>query len=341
MLNIPEVDSYDLPIYRNNRSQLIDRLKKICRDNSISFLTNHDPLQLHFKNKKGVMFWPGDLIKDLEHWKKLDKHYKQIGFTLFVFTDNFIEFGDLEHVKFYSDPTLHFLFCSYRPEDISVNENPSKLYNCFIQRVESVRQSWFYFLYLRNLLDKGYVSFLCKQLTSYSTLTGADLFDYIHKEYNLDDVPEFSKAHSELRSIVPYRNFVENHNLPFYIKDSKYSLVLETYATNYSTDRWLIGEKAIRALCFPSIPLLFMQTRAVEKLKSIGFQIDYHDQIDNMSWIDKQCTLLDIIENDAIDITPKQNYNRAVHNCEIGLAAKQRCLRNNYFDEFITKVLTH
>lgn len=326
-----------MPILYNERTVLINRLRSLCVKNSISFsISNINPTL----NQKGVEFWPGDLILDLDSWRKRNDQFKAQGFTLFVFTDNFIEFEDLEHIKFHSDPLLHSIFCSYNDE-CATNSNPSRLYNCFIQRVESVRQSWFYFLYLRNLLNKGYVSFLLKQLNSYSNLTGQDLFDYIHKTHNLDAVPGFTEAYNHLRPMVPYRNFVENKDLQLYIQDSKYSLVLETYSTNSATDRWSITEKAIRALCFPGIPLLFMQSRAVEKLKSIGFQIDYHDQIDTMPWTEKQHTLLDIIENDAIDLDLKSNYNRAMHNRSICWQGKKQYQNKNYFDEFITKVLEH
>jgi hypothetical protein len=338
LLNQLEIDSDDQHVWRSERKNLISRLQNLCVSNSIKFSTG--TINTGARGSKGVHFWPGDLIPDLEHWTKLNQKYRQQGFTLFVLTDNFIEIDDLECIKFHSDPTLHSIFCSFNGDCI-VNKNPSKLYNCFMQRIESVRQSWFYFLYLRNLLDKGYVSFLLKQLTSYSNLTGAELFDYIHFTFKLDAVPGFSEAYQQLRPQVPYRNFVENKNLPFYIQDSKYSLVLETYATDPATDRWSVNEKAIRALCFSGIPLLFLQARAVEKLKSIGFQIDYHDQIDTLPWVDKQRALLDIIENDAIDFNCKYNYNKAMYNRSIGLAAKQKFQNINYFDEFITKVLEH
>jgi hypothetical protein len=337
LFNQREIDDNDHRVWLNEQDTLVNRLRNLCTKNAIKFDTR--PTQI-VPNKKTVEFWPGDLIQPLEYWQKRNGLYQQMGSVLFVFTDNFIEFKDLDFVKFYSDPTLHFLYCSF-DNDCKINFNPSKLYNCFIQRVDSIRQSWFYFLHLRDLLDKGYVSFLLKQLASYSTLTGVDLFDYIHTNYELGSVAEFNKAYTELRPLVPYRNFVENASLPLYIEDSKYSLVLETYANNHATDRWLITEKAIRALCFSAIPLLFMQTRAVEKLKSIGFEIDYHYDLDAVSWIERQQMLLNILENDSIDFDHKHNYNRAMHNRCIGLAEKQRFQNPNYFDEFITKVLEH
>jgi len=341
MFNIPHVNTHDQEIWSHNRSILINRLHKICRANSIGFSTNISDVSLLTSAEKIVEFWPGDLIKDVKHWQSINRHCQQTGVTLFIFTDNFIDIDDLEHVKFYSDPTLQAMCYAFNEKDAAINANPSRLYNCFIQRVDSVRQSWFYFLYLRGLLDKGYVSFLLKQLASYSTLTGVELFDYIHNNYNLANVPNFHNAYEALRSLVPYRNFTEIKDLPVYIKDSKYSLVLDTYASDLAADRWFVSEKVIRALCFSSIPLLFIQPGAVKKLKSIGFEIDYHDHYDSNNWIDTQISLLNIVEHDAIDSSLKKNYNRAMHNGEICKAVHQRCLANNYFDEFITKVLEH
>jgi hypothetical protein len=118
-------------------------------------------------------------------------------------------------------------------------------------------------------------------------------------------------------------------------------LVLETYATNPSTNSWSISEKAIRALCFPTTPLLFMQHRAVEKLRSIGFQIDYHDDIDTAPWTDRQQMLLNIIEHDAVDFDASLLYNRSMHNRDICLKLQQQYQQHNYFDKFLTQVLEH
>ena len=295
---------------------------------------------MRYNSNKIVQIWLCDLLPSMEYWHSKNKQLQKLGVTMFVFTDNFIDFEDLEFVKFYSDPTLHAIYGSYQ-STATINHNPSKLYNCFIQRVDSVRQSWFYFLHLKGLLDKGYVSFLLYQLTEYSLLTGTELFDYIHENYQLGQLDHFQQAYLELQSHVPYKNFPELLDLTPYIQDSKYSLVLETYATNTATDCWLIGEKAIRAMCFPSIPLLFMQTRAVEKLQSIGFQIDHHDSIDAAHWTQRQQQLLEILEQDSIDFDATVAYNRSMHNRDVCSKLQQRYQQATYFDEFFTQVLEH
>ena len=327
-------------IWRNERRDLMHRVSHWCRKNNICFITDPDQVELCNGENKIVQMWLVDLLPPMEYWRLKNKQLQQLGVTMFVFTDNFIKLEDFEFVKFHSDPTLHAIGGSYQ-DTLTVNHNPTKLYNCFIQRVESIRQSWFYFLHLKGLLEKGYVSFLLYQLTEYSVLTGVELFDYIHRNHHLEQLPHFHKAYMELRSQVPYKNFPEIMDLTAYIQDSKYSLVLETYATNPATDRWLITEKAIRAICFPSIPLLFMQTQAIEKLQSIGFQIDHHDSIDIAPWQQRQQQLLEILEQDSIDFDASASYNRSMHNRDVCAKLQQRYHHATYFDEFFTQVLAH
>ncbi len=340
MYNQPPIDSHDMHVWRKERNLLLDQVSFWCKKNNINYTTDPNKISLRYNRLKIVQIWLCDLLPPTEYWYSKNKQLQKLGVTMFVFTDNFVEFDDLEFVKFYSDPTLHAIYGSYQ-DIVTVNYNPKKLYNCFIQRVESVRQSWFYFLHLKGLLEKGHVSFLLSQLTEYSSLTGVELFDYIHYNYHLDQLPHFHQAYTELRSQVPYKNFLEVLDLALYIQDSKYSLVLETYATNPATDCWLIGEKAIRAICFPAIPLLFMQTRAVEKLQSIGFQIDHHDSIDVAPWQQRQQHLLEVIEQNSIDFNASVSYNRSMHNRDVCARLQQRYHHATYFDEFFTQVLSH
>ena len=327
-------------VRRKERQLLLGRVSVWCKKNNISFTTDPDIFKLLRGEEKIVQMWLNDLLPSMDYWHIKNKQLQQLGVTMFVFTDNFINFEDLEFVKFYSDPYLHAIHGIYQ-DTLTVNISPTKLYNCLMQRVDSVRQSWFYFLHHKGLLDKGYVSFLLLQLANYSSLKGVELFDYIHHNYQLDQLPHFNQAYTELRGQVPYKNFPEVLDLAPYIQDSKYSLVLETFATDPATDHWLITEKAIRAICFPSIPLLFMQTRAVEKLKSIGFQIDHHDSIDVAPWQQRQQQLLEVIEQDSIDFDASVSYNRSMHNRDVCARLQQRYHDTTYFDEFFTQVLAH
>lgn len=334
------IDPKDMYVWRKERETLFTRVSHWCRKNNIYFTLNPNEIKLLNGENKIIQMWLCDLLPPMEYWHVKNKQLQQLGVTMFVFTDNFIELEDLEFVKFYSDPTLHAIFGSYQ-DTLTVNSNTTKLYNCFMQRIESVRQSWFYFLHHKGLLEKGYVSFLLYQLTSYSSITGVELFDHIHHNYHLDQLPHFHEAYMELRSQVPYKNFPEIQDLTPYIQDSKYSLVLETYATDPATDRWLISEKAIRAMCFPSIPLLFMQTQAVKKLQSIGFQIDHHDSIDAVPWQQRQQQLLEILEQDSIDFDATIAYNRSMYNRDVCAKLQQQYRHPTYFDKFFTQVLEH
>ena len=340
MFNQLPIDSHDMHVWRDERKTLFNRVSIWCKKNNINFTIDPNIINLPYSSNKIVQMWLRDLLPPMEYWHEKNKQLQRLGVTMFVLTDNFINLRDLEFVKFYSDPTLHAV-CGVYQDTLNVNQRPTKLYNCFIQRVESVRQSWFYFLYLKGLLEKGYVSFLLYQLADYSLLTGLELFDYIHHNYQLDQIPHFHQAYIELRDQVPYRNFLETLDLTPLIEDSKYSLVLDTFATDPATDRWLVTEKTIRAMCFPSIPLLFLQNHTVEKLKSIGFQIDNHDKIDVAPWPQRQQMLLDILEQDSIDFDDTAAYNRSMHNREICAKLQQQYHHATYFDEFFTQVLDH
>lgn len=339
MFNQSEVDSYDQHIWRRQRQLLSEYLSDLCRANKIAFANKWS--KINYKNQKTVFFWPGDLLPDYEFFKQCNDQCAKNGSVLWIFTDNFIDLDDLNYVKFYSAPCLHALFGSFQDLPVVQKLKPSKLYNCFIQRVDATRQSWFYFLYLRGLLDRGWCSFLLKQLKSFSPLTGIDLFDLIHHKFGMNELPHFQQAYTILRSQVPFRNFEEIFDLTPYINDSKYSLVLETYATSSVSNAWFVGEKAIRALCFPTVPLLFMQTRAVHKLTTLGFEIPYHDQIDNMIWTDRQQKLLEILEQDSIDFDQKMLYHMCMHNRSVCATLQNQFHHPKFFDEFFTQVLAH
>jgi hypothetical protein len=157
----------------------------------------------------------------------------------------------------------------------------------------------------------------------------------------MDKLPIFQQAYTALRPKVPFRNFEEIFDLTPYINDSKYSLVLETYATSPVSDAWFVGEKAIRALCFPTVPLLFMQSKAVQKLKTLGLEIPYHEQIDHMPWTDRQQKLLEILEQDSIDFDQKILYHICMHNRSVCATLQTHFHHPKFFDEFFTQVLAH
>ena len=235
---------------------------------------------------------------------------------LLVVTDNILQFDNLEFVWFFSYPELLGVTASYSIADL--NTTPTKLYNCFIQRVDSTRQSWFYFLQHYNLLNQGHVSFLLNQLEDYSKLSGKELFDYIHREYGLHQLSHFDQAYQSLRSQVPYCNFVESSNLIPLIQDSKYSLVLETYAVDDNRNQWCVTEKLLRALQFPNYVLPFSQRGTIAILKSLGIQFNLDlDRLDQLPWQQRQQELLKFLINDQVEFDSELLYNNSLHNQQL------------------------
>lgn len=160
----------------------------------------------------------------------------------------------------------------YMPET-TWHRNISKDFNCFINRNDPIRQSWFYLLYHRDLLDQGYVSFTgnSRLHKSHDTL---ELFDQIHKE----TLSSFDNIYHNIRKLVPYKNFQETGNLCDIILATKFSIIIETYFER--TDALTFSEKIFRALQVPRPWLLFHATDSVSMLRELGFYV-YDDIIDH------------------------------------------------------------
>jgi hypothetical protein len=208
-----------------------------------------------------------------------------------VITDNILK-GDYINLS----PEFWGSF-SYCPE--YQNTIPTKLFNCFIHRTGFLRQTWFYELYRRGLLNYGAVSFLL----DYRENAGYDknwntveekqkLFQWIFDK-GLD---KFLPEHEILKNQVPYRNF--DKDLDQTVVDTKISLVLETY---YDREAIAFSEKVFRALQLPRPMLLFSGIGSVNILKNLGFDL-YDDLVDhNYDYIEnpikRQLKILSILEN--------------------------------------------
>jgi hypothetical protein len=332
--NQEEINSSDQFDWRNERHVLHARVQKFCQSNNILFSYQVSPELIQNSKQSVIVFMRlFDLIPNYDFWKTINQTCQQHEKILLVVTDNILNFDNLSCVKFFSYPKLLGVTASYY--DNPIINTPTKLYNCFIQRVDSVRQSWFYFLYHYNLLDQGYVSLLMKQLTDYSKLTGIELFDYTHSHYQLDALPHFEQAYQSTRAQIPFQNFEEKNNLLPYILDSKYSLVLETYAIEDDRNQWCFTEKSLRALQFPSIPLLFVQRGGISILKSLGLEI-INDivQVDQLNWQNRQQQLLKILIDDAVDIDSNMLYNQCQHNRWLLQSWKTDYKNLKFFDNF-------
>jgi hypothetical protein len=336
------VASKDRQVFLAYRAQLRSRVYKFCRDHSYPVIQDiKDPVtklsNLPASAKKIVYINVGDLIEEYAEWIKFNQQCIDNQKIVFVLTDNFYNYQNLSNIKFFSFTEMNGIFAVDDP--INVSSTKSKLYNCFINRCESTRQSWFYLLHHYNLLDRGYVSLLLNNLETYSPYQGKELFDYIHHQYGLNQLPHFEKAYQALKDQVPYRNFKEIGDLTPYINDSKYSLVLETCATDPTEDKWHYSEKSLRALQQPNIPLLFVQTKGIALLKSLGFEL-YVDQLpmDDLPWQARQQELLKFLIEDPVEYQPDRAIEMCRHNRQILKNMLSLAMNENYFDKFFDSI---
>ncbi|MFZ9296673.1 MAG: hypothetical protein ACO259_10770, partial [Bacteroidia bacterium] len=314
-------------------------IQKWCAKNKIGFFGTYNPIQ-NSNFSKLIKLTIFELVESIDYLTQLDDKLRSRGQQLFYITDNLINrslTANLTNIKII--PTVE-LFGMISTVDVDKKvKKPEKLFNCFIQRVDSVRQTWFYFLKHYNLLDKGYVSFLLFQYKFYSDKTGVELFDYNHSHFNLNKLPHFDDAYNALRPIVPYNNFPRDSDLSAYVNDSKYSLVLETYATSDEHLGYCYTEKIHRALQSPTINLFFSQQHSLSALANIGFKLDdWMLEIDKLPWIQRQQRLLDILVNDPVAYDAELLYNNAVNNRDLIAGFKKQFLNGAFLDKILTEI---
>lgn len=337
-----EINSRDQYIWRTERSNIYSRLDagaKLLGIPTYCDNVNVDTISKATSDKLLIttLF---DIVPSINQYHQLDKVCQQFGKKIWWLTDNIIvpDQHIFKNIKILSRTELLGMTAIVGTIP-NVNLHPTRLYNCFIQRCDSVRQSWFYFLHINNLLDRGYVSFLLYQLKEYSELTGVELFDFIHHQRNLASVSKFEKAYQALRDQVPFQNFNEINDLSRYICDSKYSLILETYAVEDNKSQWCFTEKLLRSLQLPTINLAFIQRYGTRELKKLGLEVDkVMETIDHLEWIPKQQALLDILTQDAIAINCTIKYNQCKHNQNMLTQWKQTYQKPMFFDDIFEEI---
>jgi hypothetical protein len=327
--------------WTQTRHQLHKKLSNFCQLNNLNctFILSEDLIQTS-PNQKIVFIQITDLIPSLDVWQTYNQQCQQSGKQISVITDNIVPWQDLTCIKFFSYPqlmALTFVFDDVLPD----HNTPVKLYNCLVQRTESVRLSWFYFLHHLNLLDQGLVSYQFKSQTNYSdTLIGKDLLDFIHNKYELYNLPHFHDAYLNLRDQIPYKNFEEppdQWDESLLLLQSKYSIVLESYAADDVTDdyAWCFTEKTLRKIQFPNIPLLFVQKNGIHQLQQLGLEFgDHLNLLDRLDWQQRQQEILKIVVNNSIDYNYKDLYNQSLHNRDVLLQWKKQYQKENFFDNF-------
>jgi hypothetical protein len=322
-------------------SDIAQKLFTICKSKNILFKTRiGDCTEFEeIKEDQILLLWIKDPLPGIEFWKKLDNYLQTTNKQLVLCPDSICDMEKFSNIKVLAHPAL--LGINYPNTDINSylsiesSYTPTRRYNCFMHRIDSVRQSWFYLLHQLNLLDQGYVSFLLFQIPEYSpqNLSGQELFDWIHKTHGLNTLENFEKSYQELRESVPYQNFEENNQLNDKILDSKYSLVLDTNATDDHMNQWFMSEKVYRTLMTPTIDLLFLQKGATTKLKSLGFITNTVDlEVDSLDWVQRQSQLLNILVNDSVEYNFDFLREKALHNYNLLIKFYQT------LDSFYTEV---
>ncbi len=334
---INPADSFD---WQSHRMQFEHEIFLWCQKNKVSFYGTSE-LVNDSKFDKIIKLTVFELIDSFEYLQQLDIELGTKGQTLFYLTDNLIDTQKSKLFKNINIISIPQLIGMVRLQKIdTIANSPLKLFNCFIQRVDSVRQSWFYFLKHHDLLKKGYVSFLLFQYPFYSDKTGLDLFDCNHYRYNLDKLEHFHNAYLCLRNQVPYRNFLHTDDLYSLIKNTKYSLVLETYAVDDDHIGYCYTEKLYRAIQSPTINLLFTQKNSLTKLSKLGFKIDdWLLEIDSLPWIERQTKLLTILVDDYIEFSFERLYNNAVCNRDLIADYRTQFLNGDYLNKILTGII--
>jgi hypothetical protein len=175
-------------------------------------------------------------------------------------TDNIVQ---LDHIPLYPE---YWGTYSYQSEYI--DRAPTRLFNCFMNRICTTRQSWFYQFVRRNLLHFGNVSFL---LDSRNLPRGKELYDANYIGYEI-----FEVEHELMQDQVPFVNF--EGDLDQAVIDSQFSVVIETYFD--WPDTIAFSEKVFRALQLPRPILLYSMPGSVKALRDYGFEL-FDDIVDH------------------------------------------------------------
>lgn len=198
-----------------------------------------------------------------------------------------------------------------------------KDYNCFINRIDPIRQSWFYQLIRHNLLERGCVSFNMTlvdgtgPLMNFENTDPKEVFEILFDKH----LQIFEKEHNIAKNIVPYKNFADTGDLADTIMSTKLSIILETYAAE---DAITYSEKTFRCLQLPRLWLLNGSPNSVNELRKMGFDvlddlID-HTSYDHMLEVPRQAAMLELTKeliNIDLDKIKTRLESAAQHNQDL------------------------
>ena len=193
---------------------------------------------------------------------------------------------------------------------------PTTKFNCFINRMDPIRQSWLYQLIRRGIFDKGLVSFNMDISRHLTTDTPHDVF----KQQFQTQLKIFQTEHDFIYSSVPYRNFDADASLDQVIMQTEFSIVLETYFDRNEVITF--SEKIFRCLKLPRPWLMFAMKKAVAYLRDLGFDVldDVVDHgYDSVEFaIERQAAILDqcqiMCKRKLTDNDIKRCEQAAIHN---------------------------
>jgi len=254
-------------------------------DDSI-FQNMHRPESVYrYGSERGIRVFLGDVFP-LDVWQS---EGCPVAVTNSIFVDPVI---NQDRIMQLPDSFYGFYYFPYALDHDAV---PTRAYNCFMNRMDPIRQSWLYLLIRRGIFDRGYVSFNMEieRLPGCQGRNAHDVFQEHFEKY----CGIFQAEHDWIRDRVPYRNFPSSPDLTATCYDSRFSIVLETYFDQNNIITY--SEKTFRALQMPRAWLLFSHQHAVKYLRDKGFDtlddmID-HDRYDRLaSTISRQSTILDM-----------------------------------------------
>lgn len=157
------------------------------------------------------------------------------------------------------------------------NQLPTKNFCCFINRGDTMRQSWIYEFAKNNMLEHGHVSYWC---TNRPTPTNNTENSQIYFEQLYQWISQYNKnylhQHNWLKDKIPFKNF--DLTLEQAIIDSKISIILETNAPD--PKKILFSEKTWRQIQLPRPWVMLNNPYSVRYLRSLGFDV-FDDYVDH------------------------------------------------------------
>lgn len=190
-----------------------------------------------------------------------------------LLTNNRFEPGHLHHTQYQEMAgSFYGIFAGGSKYSDQV---PVKKFNCFMNRVDPIRQSWLYQFVRRGLFDQGLISFNIARIKDSS---GVPLDNEIQppwkqtatlEEYFQTYLQNFQVEHEQVKHLVPYKNF--DCDLNQAILQSEFGVVLETYFDrNHAVT---FSEKIFRHIKMPRPWLLFAMKNSVQHLRDLGFDV--------------------------------------------------------------------